>query len=334
MDVGVIGINHKSAELALLEDFSKVCQRHFGQKGAHNFPFILLSTCNRCEIYFSSEELCETHSYLLNVLREDISYPFEHNLYSYFGKDCFFHLACVTSGMDSAIIGESEIQGQVKRAYEMASLAKFNTLSYELHFLFQKSLKIGKEVRTRLSLTPALTTIEEAVLGASTHLLDNHTHLKILLVGLSEINQKVLKKFKKKGFNDITICNRTLEKAISMGLPFLHWEDLFHKWYDFDLVIFGTKSPEYLLTLESLPTKATRNVIIDLSMPRNVDPKLSKQSGITLLNLENLAKSINRKRKIQREMMARAEKKFIAHEIEKQMFLFEGKENRVFLRVC
>src|SRR5262245_20986881 len=116
MKVGVVGINHKLADLKLREQLAKNCQKCFGSLRAVNehHHFILLSTCNRTEIYFSSEDLTTTHTYLLSILRMEVEGEFDHKLYSYFGVDSFCHLTRVTLGLDSAIIGETEIQGQVK----------------------------------------------------------------------------------------------------------------------------------------------------------------------------------------------------------------------------
>ena len=119
----MLGINHKLADLKLRELLAKASQRRFGAgistHGSHHF--ILLSTCNRTEIYFCSDDLAATHTYLLSILRNEVDEEFDQKLYSYFGRDCFHHLARVTAGLDSAIVAETEIQGQVKKAYEFAA---------------------------------------------------------------------------------------------------------------------------------------------------------------------------------------------------------------------
>src|SRR5690606_30288580 len=107
------------------------------------YPIVILSTCNRAEIYFSGEDLAAVHSHLLSFLRAGVDVPFERTFYSFFGIDCFFHLCKVASGLDSAIFAESEIQGQVRVAY-----ANAKKLSSCLHFVFQKALKISKEIRS------------------------------------------------------------------------------------------------------------------------------------------------------------------------------------------
>src|SRR6185503_11227665 len=112
MQIGVLGINHKSAEISRREQVAHACRIRVSRdcEIAERYHCVVLSTCNRTEIYFSSDNLAEAHSALLNVLRGEIEIPFEHKLYSFFGFDCFMHLARVTSGLDSVIIAESEIQ--------------------------------------------------------------------------------------------------------------------------------------------------------------------------------------------------------------------------------
>ena len=151
MKIGMIGISTKSSELPLRELLAKACPKCLGgdSEAAAEYNVVLLSTCHRTEIYFSSEDLASTQTELLHVLRREIQEPFEHQIYSYFGIDCFVHLALVTAGMDSLILGESEIQRQVKMAYETACL--YRALQSCLHFLFQKSLKIAQEARTGFS---------------------------------------------------------------------------------------------------------------------------------------------------------------------------------------
>lgn len=322
MRVGVIGINHKSADLRLREKLAKACQRRFGNQNSLHLPFtfILLSTCNRTEIYFNSLDLAHTHTEILTILRHEIEEEFEHRVYSYFGSECFYHLACVTSGVDSALIGETEIQGQVKRAYEGA--ARFHCLTPELHFLFQKCLKIGKSVRSEKALSKGLPTIEEAVLHAAQNLLSDLEQRKILFVGFSEINQKIFFRFKQKGIENITFCNRSHKKALEK-IKLLSW-DQFDQWGDFDLAIFGTKCPDFII---SKPPPACRwKLVIDLSVPRNVDPQIGRQKEITLLNVDQLNRLVDRKRRIKAAELAYLKSDIIADAVERQVAIFKLKE--------
>jgi glutamyl-tRNA reductase len=292
MRVGVVGINHKLADLKLRDQLAKTCQRRFGasQSFHESQHFVLLSTCNRTEIYFSSEDLAYTHSYLLGILRAGIEEEFDHKLYSYFGSDCFCHLTRVTSGLDSAIVAETEIQGQVKIAYE--NTTDYHLLPKELHFLFQKSLGIAKKVRSDLQLGRGMPHLEHAILQIGYQLLASPTQAKILFVGASEINRKIFSFLKIKQFQHLTLCNRSDEQAKQWAdeytIHLLEWKS-FSQWTTYDWIIFGTKSPNYLIHRFDVNLEPTRKqLIMDLSVPRNVEPQLAQHPQISLFNIDQL----------------------------------------------
>lgn len=202
MRVGLLGINHKLAALELREVLAKTCQRRLSSSnsthGRHSL--VLLSTCNRTEVYFSSDDLAATHSYLLSILRNEVNEDFDQKLYSYFGQDCLLHLCRVAAGLDSAIVAETEIQGQVKIAYEHAQ--GYHDLPFEMHYLFQKSLAIAKKVRTFLPSKPGLPDIEHAIFQTGQHFFKTPLCTNILFIGASEINEKILSFFKIKHIKD------------------------------------------------------------------------------------------------------------------------------------
>src|SRR5689334_2095227 len=101
MRIGVLGVNHKSADLTHREWLARACYKRLEPESAlaQKLSVVLLLTCHRSEVYFSGSDLAEAHSELLHVLREEIPFPFEHKLYAYFGMDCFEHLAQVTAGL-------------------------------------------------------------------------------------------------------------------------------------------------------------------------------------------------------------------------------------------
>lgn len=328
MLVGVIGINHKLAGLVFRETFAKLCLSHFGASTSFHptLSYVLLSTCNRTEIYFHSSDLAESHTYLLRVFKNALEEEFEHKLYSYFGPDCFSHLAKVTAGLDSALIGETEIQGQVKTAYERAKNSQ--TLPYELHFLFQKCLKIGKQIRTLHPLMGKMPTLEEAVGKSVENTLGDFRSLKILFVGLSEVNKKIYSLFRRATLAPITFCNRStfsLNKwAEEEPIALLPWEELF-SWHEYDLVIVGTKSPSYILYLSEPISHSL--LIIDLCVPRNVDPTVGEDPHTTLLNIDSLNRQISHRRRRRAEEIAYIESKVIGEAVERQILYFRSREN-------
>lgn len=303
MRVGVIGLNHKLADISLRERLAQVCGRHF-QFEIPSISYLLLSTCNRTEIYYQGrEELAEAHSHILNILREALGTGFEHLLYSYFGIDCFFHLAKVTAGLDSAVIGETEIQGQVKSMYEEARSSR--SLSPHLHYLFQKSLKIGKNVRSSISLCHHLPNLEIVVGEHIQRLIGEMDRSRFLLVGASEVNKKVLKRLIFLGATNLTICNRTTLHSHNFsqkwGIKTLEWERL-AEWVHFDVVILGTKSPHPLIWAHQGCYQPV--VLVDLSVPRNIDPELARFTD--LINIDQIDTEVAKARCIHQHSFVEA----------------------------
>lgn len=334
MRIGVIGINHKLADLKLRECFAKICQQRFSSgKSAHiHHTLILLTTCNRSEVYFASEDLAHTHSYIINILRRDLQDSeenFDQKLYSYFGHDCFKHLARVTAGLDSAIVAETEIQGQVKAAYENSQ--RHLDLPCELHYLFQKSLKIGKQIRTELPLGRGVPDLEHAILNAGYQVFGEPEKARVLFVGASDINRKILSFLKKRNFENITICNRSRKPAEGIAekyqLETLNWSRL-SSWTQYDLIIFGTKSPDHVISKRDLCSNSIdHKLIIDLCVPRNVDPKLGRNPKIALLNIDQINRTLRNRKERLHGFSSKAED--IVHEsTKKHIELFTEREKK------
>lgn len=329
MKVGVLGVNHKLACLRLRELLARICQRRFypGHFAHDEHAFVLLSTCNRTEVYFSSENLADTHSYLLNILRHDLQEDFDQKLYSYFGQDCLLHLSRVTAGLDSAIVAETEIQGQVKSAYKNAQESE--KLPFELHYLFQKSLNIAKKVRTVLPVKPGLPDISHAVFQTGHHFFKSKPEPKILFIGASAINDSLLSFFKGKNLAHLHLCNRSPAAAEAMGkkyqIPLLPWNRL-EDWPHYDWILLGTTAPEFLIRQNALlQLKEGKKLIIDLSVPRNADPAIARHPQITLLNIDQ----INRRLKIRRNNLShclQTADRLLLEMIHAQMKRFHGKE--------
>ena len=330
MRFGVVGINHKLAHLKLREQFAKICQKKFGvlHSNHEEHYFILLSTCNRTEIYFSSVDLPEAHSFILNCIRLDVEDEFDQKLYSFFGPDCLNHLTRVAVGLDSAIIGETEIQGQVKLAYE--AVTEYCVLPFDLHFLFQKALAISKKIRTDLQLGRGIPNLEHAVFQTGRSFFETIRDKKILFVGASEINLRVLQFLRLKNLTKITLCNRTEIHIQNYNnhpeINYLKWSEL-NDWESFDWIILGTKSPDYLITAIN-KQNIGRKLIIDLSVPRNVDPMLGKIPKVKLLNIDELYGLLEIRRQMMNKSIFDAEHR-IQQATKRHIERYEKKHSRV-----
>lgn len=304
MHIGIVGINHKSASLELREVLARGFERAFVREEG-----VLLSTCNRTEYYFSARGLAEAQIDVLSQLRGYVNAPFEHALYSYFGKDCFTHFGRVVSGIDSAIFGESEIQRQAKLAYETARKAQ--KLPHDLHYLFQKGLKIGKEMRTSFLLSQ-----KEISLPFAIQFLIERNQLsldqsKILFVGNSAINRKLISFFRRHGASDLTLCTRMKGE---FGIQTVGWEKL-NEWNVYDVVICGTHHDEYVVR----PLQETsKTLLFDLSVPRMVDPRLPN-----LYNIDQISEIAQKKRGEKEIVLCET---VIEKVVTKQMTLFKERK--------
>lgn len=286
MYVGIVGINHKSSSLPLREALARAFEIVFIKRCG-----VLLSTCNRTEFYFCARSLAEAQVEILALLREEMEGNFEHALYSYFGKDCFHHLGKVVSGVDSAIFGESDIQRQVKLAYEKGK--SYWELSHEMHYLFQKGLKIGKEMRSSFLLAHQevpLPFVIQSILEKNKQSIEK-THF--LFVGNSQINRKLIAHFKDRGARELTLCTRMTE-GIFPEVSLADWSIL-KKWDQFDVVICGTSHSKHVLEREKRPFLKT--LLFDLSVPRNIDPALGAHPNLKLYNIDQIGRLAQKKKR-------------------------------------
>jgi glutamyl-tRNA reductase len=332
MRIGVLGINFKSAGIDVRELVSKACQKRlsYASRIAEKYACVVLSTCNRTEIYFTWHNLADAHSELLHLLREEVPVAFEHQLYSYFGLDCFLHLAQVTAGLDSAIVAESEIQRQVKLAYEQTLL--YHSLPSCMHYLFQKSLKMGKEVRSHLPLSHNQITIAKILFEVSSQVLKGFLDMPVLFIGNSEINRSVMTLFKRRGVERISLCTRSLHSAAEMAererLSLLSWDQL-SSWKDYSLVICGSNAPHYIVSPSLAMAQCMTRLVFDLSVPRNVDPSLARHPQLTLLNIERLGSLIADRQREHAIEIKQAEG-MIQEGVWRSLRAFQQKEERVF----
>ncbi len=287
MQIGVIGINHRSRSLLVREQFARAFQSEFDTPTTRIPDSVLLLTCNRVELYFSSDQLASTHAYILQRLNSRGLSATSYALYSYFGKECFFHLGRVITGMDSAIFGESEIQRQVKLAYERRR--KQTSLRHDLHYLFQKALKTGKALRNSYLAYPRDSELPRSIEKTTSWLGTDLKTASILLVGYSRLNRTIASFLQAKGCRALALCTRAQTAHIS-GVAILDWTIL-PQWQTYDVVICATQHSTYVLKEgKGVKRGKNRTLLFDLGVPRNVDPALSYHPSVYLCHLSQLEK--------------------------------------------
>lgn len=306
LKVGVIGVNFKMADLALREKIARAIVPF--SKGAGRFfshCIVPLSTCNRTEIYFSSSDLAEAHSDLLSIFFREIQESFDQCLYSYFGINCLSHLAKVAAGLDSAIVAETEIQRQVKAAYSEGMCHQ--AMTKEIHFLFQKALRIAKEVRRHLPQTPHSSSLK-GVIWEQIRKQDSWPPRKALFIGNSEINRDLFSYLRRKGMQQADLYTRYLQNRLfcrAVG------QESLKDWDQYDLIFAASRAAHCLLHWK--PTVRQPCMIFDLGVPRNVDPAIATLRQVRLFNIEEIDEQVKQNRFLQQAAIERCEAKIRDH---------------------
>ena len=212
MDIAVIGTDYTLANINDRETIAKLFLKHFSPPflpASNNLSCVLIQTCNRSELYFSAKNLELAKQNIKTILYTEAPELFEKVFYTHSHFACFCHLVEVTTGLKSAVFGETAIQGQIRRCYEEARQLP---LSKELHFLFQKSLKIAKGIRAESHFLEKSTHIEQQIYQKTEEFLKKEKNAPILFIGASSINNSIARYFAAKGLENTFVCNRSKHK--------------------------------------------------------------------------------------------------------------------------
>lgn len=313
VEIGVIGVNSRSCPLEVREKLTTAFLKCFDNNSCDLFPYpyVLLSTCHRIEVYFSGKDLPFIHVLFIALIRKIVKCSFEHYLYSFFESDVYYHLAKVTCGFDSAIIGESDIQRQVKLAYEHAKNSQ--KLSYTLHYLFQKSLKIGKDVRSTFGSWKKEFNLEDLILGKISQMTEDRK-VPILLIGNSYTCRNMISLLLSKNYHNLTLITRSpISANFSSEIVVKSREELF-SWDEYPVVISATTEMAELLEVRESYQNQKR-VVFDLSLPRTVHSMVEDQSHSLLLNIEDLSAEFIKKQESFKSELLVCEKEIEARAI-------------------
>ncbi len=307
--VGLLGISYKTSPVEIREQFSLSKEEivpfsELLQKETDISEIVVLSTCNRTEIYFSQNKydfpLASKMVYKALKHFKGIENNYWHLFYSYSGDKAVKHLFEVASGIDSMIIGEDQIIGQIKDAYMFCTEAALTDAV--LMRLFQKSFEAGKRVRTETKIKMGTTSISSAAVQKCFRLFEDLSDKRILLIGAGETGGLVLQNFIKNGNPKVTVTNRTQEKAEKLAKRYnctmLPFEQVDHHLYLYDIVIVATGSPVPLVTHSmierSLANRKDKNqVLVDISVPRNIEDHVENLDAVELFTIDDLQDVVN-----------------------------------------
>jgi glutamyl-tRNA reductase len=283
---------------------------------------LIVSTCNRTEFYVTgdfrdSRALAFFESFYRNLRAGD-----ETHLFRLWGNQCVRHLFRVASGLESMIVGETEIFGQVKRAYELAIGAQ--ATGKLLNRLFQKSFQVGKQVRSSTGITRGSVSVGSVAVDLAEQIFGDLDGCKIMILGAGETSEKTARAFRSRGAEQIFVSNRSFERASALaamtGGRAIHFEDWEQEFRDLDILVSSTAAPHAIITLEKLvPFLRARRYrplfMIDLAMPRDIEPAVNRLDGVYLYDLDSLQAMAERTLEVRKQEAAHCDQ-LIEHHVQ------------------
>jgi glutamyl-tRNA reductase len=313
MPMKLVGISHHTAPLPVRERFVfdpeqvRAWTRALVRDELAS-EAVLLSTCNRSELYYVTEEDTEPlHHVFVSELSErgDISLTEAENfVYTHRERDVVQHLFRVTSSLDSMILGEPQIQGQVKSAYDLANelAEEGRTAGPILSRLFESALSVGGRVRSQTELGSGSASIPTAAVELARKIFGNLRGRTAAVIGSGEMSQVALECLRGEGVTDAVIVSRTQERARDvagkLGARGTAHEDLPELLKTIDIVITATSAPHAVITHElvrnALPRGRRRPLlIVDIALPRDVEPAVGDVNNVFLYNIDDLQQVVD-----------------------------------------
>lgn len=308
MKLHMLGCSHHSASVEVRERlaFSRSQAEAALEQLRIEYPeteAVLLSTCNRVELYLACEtpERCPSHHDLVNFLARfhglDPGVIF-NELFEHTGEDFVRHLFTVAASLDSMVVGESQILSQVKQAYEIATGK--NCVGPLTNAAFQAALRVAKRVATETAIQQKRLSIPSvAVAELASQMFERFDDKQIVVIGAGEMGEETLRYLIDEGAKEISICNRSLARAEELALKLAGtpqpWSKLHDLLAEADLVVSATGATEPIVTKADFKIISARRfqkplMILDLAIPRDFDPAISKFSSVYLYSIDDLAK--------------------------------------------
>ncbi len=282
MHVAVLGNNHKLSDVAYREKWMASISELLKEVKVA-FSYVLLFSCNRCEIYFHASDLMATAQWLKESLVKKLGEGFHEKNYLYMGQECFLHLSLVASGLNSAQLGETDIRRQVREAYRKSQ--ETGNLSSDLHFLFQKSLKIGKQAVMYTSDLAQQPSLEQVIFEQCLQTFDSLQGKRVFFWGNSQMTRKMIHYLSRKADLEFIICSKTNNSlSNSKKITFVDHSE-FEAWKESDIVFSATHQHSQMIT--SWDRSIRTRLICDLSVPRSISLDLSICSEVSLLNMDH-----------------------------------------------
>jgi glutamyl-tRNA reductase len=299
----VLGLHHRSVPLELLERMTVGHERvpkalHDLTSREHLSEAVVLSTCNRVEVYVSAERFHGAVADVRNFLAESAGLApeaFADHLYTYHDAGAAAHLFTVAAGLDSVVLGESEILGQVRAAWERA--AAEGATGPSLNVLFRHAVEVGKRVRTETRIARSITSVAQAAVRLAAERLGSLAGRRVLVLGAGDMGEGLAIALGGAGVGEVEVANRSPERArelaAKVGGTSLSFAELGQALGRVDVLLTSTGSSSTTVGLADLEEAHRRRggrplLILDVAVPRDVDPGVATLPGVTLLDMNDL----------------------------------------------
>ena len=341
MDVFCLGLSHQTADVATRERFAfaeheiAACSSELRSRPELG-EALILSTCNRVELYAAAPDAAAGFASIEAFLasRSTLEPDDRRFLYRRDGPSAARHLFRVVSGLESMVLGETEILGQVKKAYSLA--AGSGATSRHLNKLFQRSFNVAKEVRTRTNITRGAVSVGSVAVDLAEKIFGRLSTCRVMILGAGETSELTARALMARGAHGIFVSNRSYERALILAeethgeaIGFEQWHERFD---DIDILISSTAAPHPIVTPEKLANAMRRRgnrpvFVIDLAVPRDVDPAVNRLDGVYLYDIDALRDIAAQSLAIRRQELVECERLIERHVGEFSGWLADGGRN-------
>jgi glutamyl-tRNA reductase len=303
VSVVVIGLNHRTAPLELLErmtvsDAALPKALHDLVTRQHLLEATVLSTCNRTEVYAVADKFHGAYSDIRNFLADSADLApeaFGNHLYVHYDEAAVAHLFEVAAGLDSAVLGESEILGQVGDAWHRAQ--REGAAGAVLNLLFRHALEVGKRARSETGIGRHIASVSQAAVAMARDRIGELAGRRVLVLGAGEMGEGMASALAGAGVAEVLVANRTWANAVALaertGGRAVRLTDLAALLVDVDLLLTSTGASALMLDRTDLDAIVARRdgrtlLIVDIAVPRDIDPEAATLPGVTLLDMDDL----------------------------------------------
>ena len=305
MPLAVIGLNHKSANIDIRERLSVPAEK---VQAAVEFmcvekikSCVVFSTCNRTEFYLSiNSDIKHAIQRFCEYFQIELS-EIKNHLYIKEDLECINHLFSVSSGLDSMVLGETQILGQVKSGYEISKNS--NQLDNSMDRLFQSAFRVAKSVRSDTDIGKNPVSIANSAVKLSKQIFGDLAQQNVLMIGAGATSELLLRYLDNHAYHKLAVCNRSLNNALKLAKQFnaesFDLSDLANKIAEYDLIFTATASQTPIIESQIIKKALKQRkhkpmVIIDLALPRDVDITVKKFNDVFYYEVDDLQKVVSK----------------------------------------